>query len=470
MSCSDHAEMTHPSTGLLTDLYHVDAAFVAWRAGLSDVATFDLYTRSLPFGGGFLLVAGLEQALIFARDFRYSDDDIAFLASVKSYEPAFLRYLRDLRFTGEIVAIREGSVAFAHEPLLRVTAPLSEALLLESGLLHAVSLATLIATKAARIVWAAAGRPVTEFAYRRAQAPFVVARSAAIGGCVATSFVAAAEAFGLPVAGTIPHALVQAFPTEADAFRAIADTLERYTLLLDTYNPRRAIHTAVATALSSRERTRHELTAVRLDSGDLIADSVYLRCVLDQAGLTQVNVLASGDLDEYRIDALLRDRAPIDGFGVGTSLGVGAGLAARGIEGGALGAVYKLVQFGTDSTAAGRIKLAGPKSTWPGVKQVYRTGTYEGDVIALTGEPPPAGAKPLLSLVMQEGRMTADARPPLTEILEYAAANLAALPERYRSLTHPAIYPVAWSRDLQLLRARTREVAWQGAADAYPRD
>ena len=467
---SDHPGMTQRSTGLLTDLYHVDAAFVAWRAGLSEVATFDLYTRSLPFGGGFLLVAGLEQALTFAGDFRYSDDDIAFLASVKPYDPAFLQYLRDLRFTGEIAAMPEGSVAFAHEPLLRVTAPFAEALLLESGLLHAISLATLIATKAARIVRAAAGRPVTEFAYRRAQAPFVVARSAAIGGCVATSFVAAAEAFGLSVAGTIPHALVQAFPTEADAFRAVADTLDRYTLLLDTYDPRRAIHTAVETALSSRERTGHDLTAVRLDSGDLVADSLYLRSVLDRAGLTQVRVLASGDLDEYRIDALLRDQAPIDGFGVGTSLGVGAGLAARGIEGGALGAVYKLVQYGTDLAGAGRIKLAGPKSTWPGVKQVYRAGTYDGDVIALTGEPPPEGASPLLSVAMRQGHIAAGALPALTEIRDHAAANLAALPDRHRSLTHPAIYPVAWSRELQMLRTRTREVAWQGTNDAHPRD
>ena len=453
-----------PPSGLLTDLYHVDAAYVAWRAGLTAGATFDLYTRSLPFSGGYLLVAGLEPALAFVRGFRYSPDDLAFLASVRAYDPAFLASLAEIRFTGEIAAIPEGTVAFGHEPLLRVTAPYPEALLVESGLLHAVSVATLIATKAARVVRAAAGRPIAEFAFRRAQSPFVVARSAAIGGCAATSFLAAAHAYELPAAGTVPHALIQAFPTEEDAFRAIAETLDRYTLLLDTYDVRRAIAAAVRVATESLASWGHELTAVRLDSGDLAADARHVRAVLDDAGLTGVRVLASGDLDEFRIAALVHDGAPIDGFGVGTSVGVGAGSATHGVDGGALGAVYKLVSYdGGDAAHTARIKLAGAKSTWPGVKQVHRVGTFERDVIALATEPPPPSSRPLLTPVLRGGDPVPGALPPLPETRALAQDELAALPDRYHALTGPAVYPVAWSEPLQALRRQAGEAGWQAS-------
>lgn len=449
-----------PPSGLLTDLYHVDAALIAWRANLTGPATFDLYTRSLPFGGGYLLVAGLEQAIDFVQSFRYSDDDIAYLASIRAYDPAFLDQLRQTRFTGEIAAMPEGTVAFGHEPLLRVTAPYREALLVESGLLHAVSVSTLIATKAARIVEAAAGRAVTEFSFRRAQAPFIVARSAAIGGCVATSFVAGARAYGLPAAGTVPHALIQAFETEEAAFTAIAESLDRYTLLLDTYDVRRAIGTAVRVALNARRRWNHQLSAVRLDSGDLAADARYVRGVLDDAGLGDVRILASGDLDEFRIAALIADKAPIDGFGVGTSLGVGAGSASQGIDGGALGAVYKLVAFGEGASAA-RIKLAGIKSTWPGVKQVYRRGSFGGDEITLVSEPPPSGAEALLHPIVSGGRRIPGTLPPLEEIRKRAKRDLAALPAVYRRFSAPAVYPVAWSPALQALRHAAGTAGWQ---------
>jgi len=452
-----------PSTGLTLDLYHLDAAYVSWRAGHNGLATFDLYTRSHPFGGGFLLVAGLEAALDFVADLRYDDEQLRFIAGLKAYDPAFLDELRRLRFSGEILAMPEGTVAFAPSPLLRVTAPFREALLLESGLLHAVGRATLIATKAARVVLAARGRPVSEFALRRAAEPLVVSRSAAIAGCASTSFVEAARRFGLPAAGTIPHALVQAFASEEAAFRAVAGALDRYTLLLDTYDVRRSIATAIAVAAESRT-WGHELTGVRLDSGDLAADAGFVRRALDEAGLSDVRVLASGDLDEWRIDELLRDGAPLDGFGVGTSVGVGAGSPERGIAGGALGAVYKLVWYDQDPTAVGeepRIKLAGAKSTWPGRKQVYRRGDFAEDVIQLDGEAPPPDSTPLLQPVVVDGQPVAGARPDLAAIRERAARNVAALPEPFRRLDDPLPYPVRWSEGLTALRQRTSAVPWQ---------
>src|SRR6185436_2661370 len=217
------------------------------------------------------------------RSFHYTAEDITFLQQIRDYDPAFLDYLSDLRFSGEILAMPEGSIAFPNEPLLRATAPFAEALLLESGLLQAINLATLIATKASRVVWSARGRPVAEFALRRAQDPFVATRSSRIGGCFSTSFLGAAFRFRLPSTGTVPHALIQLFDSEQQAFEAIADTYNRYTLLLDTYDPRAAIHTAVEVAHSARDRLGHILAAVRIDSGDLASDARYIRGVLDAA-------------------------------------------------------------------------------------------------------------------------------------------------------------------------------------------
>src|SRR5438270_1974640 len=261
----------HP--GLMTDMYHPDSAYVSWRTGLNGLTTFDLYTRTAPFGGAYLLVAGLESALEFAQSFRYTEEELRFLAHIRDYDAAFLDELANLRFTGEILALPEGSIAFPNEPLLRVTAPFREALLLESGLLQAINLATLIATKAARITHAARGRRVAEFALRRAQDPYVVARASFIGGATSTSFLGAAFRFRLLATGSIPHALVQLFDSEEEAFMAVAETYNRYTLLLDTYDVRRAIHTAVAVARRAQRELGHNLAAVRLDSGDLLADS-----------------------------------------------------------------------------------------------------------------------------------------------------------------------------------------------------
>lgn len=450
----------HP--GLLTDLYHPDSAYVAWRSGISAVATFDLYSRRAPFGGAYLLVAGLEMALEFVRSFHYTDEDLGFLQQIRDYEPDFLNYLSTLRFTGEILAMPEGSIAFPNEPLLRVTAPFTEALLLESGLLQAVNLATLIATKASRVVWAARGRPVAEFSLRRAQDPFVATRSSRIGGCFSTSFLGAAFRFRLPSTGTVPHALIQLFDSEREAFEAIANTYNRYTLLLDTYDPRTAIHTAVEVAHAARDRLGHVLAAVRLDSGDLAADARYVREVLDRAGLSEVKISGSGDLDEFSIHDLLEAGVPIDSFGVGTSLGVGAGSVERDIEGAALGGVYKEV-FTTDARGEHpKIKLAGAKSTWPGIKEVYRRGSFVEDVIQLADEPKPANSERLLKPVVLNGEVVPGSLPPLSEIWEFAQSNLRRLPDKYRGLVTSAPYPVRISPGIRRLRERAVAEA-QGA-------
>ncbi|HEX8731357.1 MAG TPA: nicotinate phosphoribosyltransferase, partial [Ktedonobacterales bacterium] len=329
--------------GLFTDMYHPDAAYVSWVAGRNGVTTFDLYTRSSPFDGAYLLVAGLEAALEFVQAFRYEPGDLAFLARIRDYDTAFLDELATLRFTGDILAAPEGSIAFPNEPLLRVTAPFREALLMEAGLLQAINLATLVATKAARIVHAAQSRRVSEFAFRRAQNPLVAARSSSIGGASSTSLLAAAFEYRLLATGTVPHALIQLFPSEEEAFFAVARSFNRYTLLLDTYNPRQAIQTAISVARQVSDDLGHTLAAVRLDSGDLVADSQYVRAHLRDAGMGGVRILASGDLDEFEIADLLAAGAEVDAFGVGTALGVGAGNLAHGVGGATLGGVYKEV-------------------------------------------------------------------------------------------------------------------------------
>src|SRR3989442_8416575 len=332
----------HP--GLMTDMYHPDSAYVSWRTGHNGLTTFDLYTRTAPFGGAYLLVAGLEAALQFVQAFRYTPEELKFLANIRDYDSAFLDELATLRFTGEILALPEGSIAFPNEPFMRVTAPFREALLLEAGLLQAINLSTLIATKASRVVYAAEqGRPrrVAEVAFRRAQEPLTVARASYIGGCASTSLLSAAYEYRLPATGTVPHALIEIYPTEQEAFDAIASAFNRYTLLLDTYDPRSAILTAIEVALRYQETIGHTLAAVRLDSGDLVADSIYVREQLDKAGMNSVRVLASGDLDEWKIAELLQAGAGIDFFCVGTGLWSGARSLEKGVSRGGLCAGYK---------------------------------------------------------------------------------------------------------------------------------
>ena len=450
----------HP--GLMTDMYHPDSAYVSWRTGHNGLTTFDLYTRMAPFGGAYLLVAGLESALEFVQAFRYTPEELKFLANIRDYDAAFLDELANMRFTGEILALPEGSIAFPNEPIMRVTASFREALLIEAGLLQAINLSTLIATKASRIVYAAEqGRPrrVAEFAFRRAQEPLTVARASYIGGCASTSLLNAAYEYRLPATGTVPHALIELFSTEEEAFEAIAAAYNRYTLLLDTYDPRNAIHTAITVALRSQETLGHTLAAVRLDSGDLVADSNYIREQLDRAGLDNVRILASGDLDEWKISELVQAGAAIDSFGVGTTLGSGAGSIEHGVSGGALGAVYKEVWYVDETgTEYPKVKIAGPKTTWPGKKEIYRHPQWEEDIVQLALEPRPDNYNRLLRPVMRNGEMIPGSLPPLSEIRELAQHNLKMLPGRYRELTVEHPYPVRFSEGLQALRRQAEQL------------
>src|SRR5436309_7456512 len=443
----------HP--GLMTDMYHPDSAYVSWRTGHNGLTTFDLYTRTAPFGGAYLLVAGLEAALEFVQAFRYSPEDLRFLAHIRDYDSAFLDDLANLHFTGEILALPEGTIAFPNESILRVTAPFREAILLEAGLLQAINLSTLIATKASRVVYAAKkGHPrrVAEFAFRRSQEPLTVARASYIGGCASTSLLSAAYEYRLPATGTVPHALIEIFPTEQEAFDAIASAFNRYTLLLDTYDPRSAILTAIEVALRYQETIGHTLAAVRLDSGDIVGDSIYIREQLDKADLKNVRILASGDLDEWKITELLEAGAAIDSFGVGTALGGGIGSVERGIEGGALGGVYKAVWYvDEEGNEYPKVKTAGAKSTWPGKKEIYRHPHWEEDIIQLEHEPRPDNYQRLLRPVMRNGQIIPGSLPPLTEIRELAQQNLQALPVQYRALTIEKPYPVRFSESLQAL-------------------
>jgi nicotinate phosphoribosyltransferase len=454
------AASIHP--GLMTDMYHPDAAYVSWRTGRNGLTTFDVYTRSAPFGGAYLLVAGLEEALTYVQAFRYTAEELQFLARIRDYDAAFLDELENLRFTGEILALPEGSIAFPNEPLMRVTAPFREAILLEAGLLQALALSTLIATKASRIVYAAEqGHPrrVAEFAFRRAQEPMTVARASYIGGCASTSLLNAAYEYRLPATGTVPHALIEMFETEEAAFEAVAQAYNRYTLLLDTYDTRQAIHTAIAVALRTQETLGHTLAAVRIDSGDLIADSIYIREQLDKADLHNVRILASGDLDEWKIADILKAGAQIDSFGVGTMLGSGAGSVERGIPGGSLGLVYKEVWY-VDETGAEypKLKLAGDKSTWPGKKEIYRHPNWQEDIIQLAQEPRPDNYQRLLKPVMRNGETIPGSLPPLSEIRELAQQNLAQLPRHYRELTVENPYPVRFSESIQALRRQAAQL------------
>jgi nicotinate phosphoribosyltransferase len=245
------------------------------------------------------------------------------------------------------------------------------------------------------------------------------------------------------------------FEDERSAFAAVAETFNRYTLLLDTYDVHRAVHTAVEVARQYRESHGHVLAAVRLDSGDLLADARYVRGVLDEAGLTECRLLGSGDLDEYSITDLMAQGAPFDAFGVGTSIGVGAGSIEHDVEGGSLGGVYKNVAYVDESGAmVPKVKIAGDKTTLPGPKEVYRVGAYVEDVIQLPDEAPPAGSERLLKPVMRAGRIVPGSLPPLSEIWELASRNLERLPAAYRRLQEPERYTVRYSDGLLALRDR----------------
>ena len=438
--------ISEENMSMFTDLYELTMCASYFDNKKFEPATFDLFVRRLPENRGYLLFAGLEQVLRFLENIKFTEQQLAYLKKL-GFDNRFLDYLRDFKFTGDVCAMPEGTVAFPCEPLIRVTAPIIEAQLVETFLLNTVNLQTMIATKASRVVHAARGKAIVEFGLRREHgidAGMKVARCSYLAGCQGTSNVLAGFEYGIPVFGTMAHSFVMSFEKEIDAFRAFAKTFpNKSTLLIDTYND---IAGAEKAALVAKELEARgcKLGGVRLDSGDLADLSRKVRKLLDKKGLGYVTIFASGDLDEYRIEELLRSGAKIDAFGVGTRMGTSADRPYVDV-------IYKLCEtMNPKGEFLPIMKLSEGKITLPGRKQVFRfkdkRGNYARDVIVLADEE--AKGEPLLVKVMEKGKLTYDL-PALDEIRATAKKNLEMLPVRYKRLTNPPEYHVDLSPALE---------------------
>lgn len=439
--------------GLHTDLYELRMAASYLRRDMAGPATFSLFTRKLPAQRGFLVAAGLDDALTFLERFRFDDDDIEYLREVVGLDEASLAALRRTRFTGDVWAIPEGRVAFADEPLLEVTAPIAEAQLVETALLNLITFQTTIASKAVRCRIAAEEAGLVDFAFRRThglEAAIGVARASAIAGFAATSNVEAAKRYGLRPAGTMAHSFIEAFRDERSAFRAFAEDFpDNSIFLVDTYDTLGGVQTAVEV---TEELGLTGPVGIRLDSGDLDDLAQSARRMLDDAGLGRTRIVASGGLDENHIAALVKAGAPIDSYGVGTLMGVSGDAPS-------LDSAYKLVAFGDRQV----MKLSEGKATDPGAKQVFRSSSATaGDVLGLRDEPVPAGYELLLEPVMRSGRRVHPADPAreVAASRERLTSELAWLTASSLQLTDPSPVPVERSQRLTELRAQVaREIA-----------
>jgi len=424
---------------LRTDLYEMTMLAAYHREGIADRRSVcEVFVRRLPRRRGFLLVAGVEPVLRALESFRLNDDEIDFLASLPELEAAFLqpslrRFLKGLRFEGDVWAMPEGTIALAGEPLLRVEAPLAQAQVIETVLLSILGHATTIASKAARVVLAAGDAAVVEFGARRAhpEAAIDAARAAWIAGCAGTSNLEAARRWGLPVFGTASHMFTMVHRTELDAFRSYVDTFPTTsTLLVDTYD-------TIEGAANAIRAGGPGLAGVRLDSGDLGALAVDVRTMLDQAGMATTKIVASGDLDEDSIARLRARGAPIDVYGVGTRL-------TASTDAPTLGVVYKLAAIDRGGRMEPTAKFSRDKVMWPGPKQVHRRlgddGRIAWDELALADEPVPGGTQALLVPVMRGGRRVSAAEP-LGAARERAASSLRSVPPELLRRVPPGEHP-----------------------------
>lgn len=453
---------------LLTDLYELTMAASYFEHGFNDTACFSLAVRRLAPTRSYLVAAGLERLLELLEDFHFDAAALEYLDSLKLFNAEFLRFLSTLRFTGEVWAMPEGTIFFAEEPLLEVRAPMIQAQLLETIAINQVGMASLIASKAARCLSVARGRRLVEFGMRRAQgadAALIAARSSYLAGFDGTSDVLAGKRYGVPLYGTMAHSYIMAHEREREAFMHFAATFPRLsTLLVDTYDTVEGVKGAVAVALQLKDKG-FQLVGIRLDSGDLLDLSRRSRRILDDAGLREVAIFASGNLNETKIDALLKAGAPIDAFGVGTDLVVSADAPSLDIA-------YKLVEY----KGIPRLKTSQGKLSLPGRKQVFRAaneaGMLHADIIGLCEEsadtvmrefkPAPAKVTALLSSHMKDGRRLLP-RPSLSESRERFLGSFAKLEHAYKALDRPDTYPVRHSAALKAmvigekLRAETRQ-------------
>jgi nicotinate phosphoribosyltransferase len=435
---------------LLVDLYELTMAQSYFVYKGQTRATFDLFVREMPKNRAFLVSCGLDDILDYIKDLKFSKDDLAYLKNTKLFFPGFLDYLKRLRFRGDIWAIPEGQIFFANEPVLRVTASIIEAQIIESFLLNTINLQTMIASKASRVVLAAGKRDVYDFSLRRTHgqdAGVKVARSSYIAGFAGTSCVLAGKLYGLPIVGTMAHSFVMSFKREIDSFLAYAQVFpERSILLVDTYETKRGIANAVSVGLYLKEKG-YRLQGIRLDSPDIVASSKMARTSLDEAGLKEVKIFASGNLDEFKIKDLLDRGARVDSFGVGTHMGTSSDAPS-------LDVIYKISEV-TDETGdfLPTMKLSRAKVTYPGRKRVYRVqdakARYVKDICALEKEK--IKGVGLLIKVVDAGRVIYKT-PPLDKIRAYAKSNLSRLTSSLKQVYPTHVYPVIVSPGLKKLR------------------
>ncbi|AGC49051.1 nicotinate phosphoribosyltransferase [Myxococcus stipitatus DSM 14675] len=436
-----------PEAALLTDLYQLTMTEAYLAEGQWDEAVFSLFVRRLPSRRNYLVAAGLEDVLHTLEHLRFRAEDLEWLASLGRFSDRLLGWLERFRFSGDVDAMPEGTPVFAQEPLLEVRAPLPEAQLVETYLLNVMHLQTLAASKASRVVEAAQGRPVMEFGLRRihgAESGVKVARAAYLAGVDSTSNVLAGKRYGIPLAGTMAHSYVQSHDDELEAFRAFTRVYPDATLLVDTYDTLRGVQDAIRLAREQGEDFR--VRALRLDSGDLLALSLAARELLDEAGLERVRLVASGGLDEDDVARLLARGAPLDGFGVGTAMGVSADAPS-------LDMAYKLVEY----AGRPRVKLSAGKVLLPGSKQVYRQeedGLARRDLLVRRGDV--TRGRPLLRPVMRAGQRLPGVLPSLDDARAYARRELARLPLEVRAL-EPARPPYSVVVGDGLARARAHE-------------
>ncbi len=433
--------------GLLIDLYELTMCASYLENGKEEeIATFDLFIRKLPVNRSYYIFAGLEHTLQFLEEITFQKDSIRFLGR-EGFKEEFLEFLQKFRFTGDVSAVPEGSIVFPNEPLIRVTAPIIEAQIVETYLLNCVNLQTMIATKASRIVEAAKGRPVIDFGLRRCHgtdAGMKAARASYIAGCTGTSNVLAGHTYGIPVFGTMAHSFVQSFSEEADAFRAFVKSFpEKSTFLIDTYDTILGAKKAANVAMEMKSGLMFQ--GVRLDSGDLSTLSKEVRRILNQHNLASADIFASGDLDEYKIRDLLKANSPIDVFGVGTSMDTSSDQPYVDV-------VYKLSERIKNGKPIPVMKLSEGKTTLPGRKNIYRhkdpTGMYQGDIIGLQDET--IKGEPMLQPVMKNGAIIYH-MPSLDEIREKTRHCLSDLPGKYKKLTQAPKYPITLSQGLKSL-------------------
>jgi nicotinate phosphoribosyltransferase len=429
---------------LLTDLYQLAMLHSYYRRGMEGTAVFEFSVRSLPPARSFLIAAGLEQIVDYLEALHATTEELAWVAASRRFDDAFVERLAAFRFTGDVDAMPEGTLCFPEEPLLRVTAPLPEAQLVETRLINLLHFETLVASKAARCVLAAPGKLLIDFGLRRAhgaEAGLLAARAAYVGGLDGTATVLAGARFGIPVSGTMAHSYILAHSSETQAFADFArDRPGDVVLLLDTFDTEAAAAKVVLLAADlAREGIR--VRGVRLDSGDLGEHARRVRRVLDGGGLSEVAVFASGNLDEYALAALVSQGAPIDGFGIGTRLDTSADVPY-------LDCAYKLQEY----AGVARRKRSEGKATWPGRRQVYRRyeadGTLAGDLVTLADDP--QAGEPLLHPVMRSGRRLG-MLPTAAEARARTRAQLERLPAALRRLDQPGLARVEIAPALRAL-------------------